>query len=144
MQTGCWIKYKYHGPICREGAGSKMNIMGPYVSHMQTGCWVKYEHHDYTLVCPKDADRMANNEDRSVWSGSTLFAQTSVSQYLESVHHTSPMTIAFPNICWKASLIAPTLFSFVDVTAIHISPPVPENDIWALSQENLSLGFLTR
>ena len=39
---------------------------------------------------------------------------------------TFPMTVARPNVYWKASLIAPTLDSFVDVTRIHVSPPDPE------------------
>ena len=45
-------------------------------------------------MCPKDADGMANNVDpdqtatlEAVWSGSTRFAQTCLSENLESLQY---------------------------------------------------------
>ena len=52
-------------------------------------CWFCHEA-AHVVLCLKDADRMANSVDtdqtapkEAVWSGSTLFAQTCLSENLE-------------------------------------------------------------
>ena len=48
---------------------------------------------------PKDVERMANSvdPDQTVWSESTLFAQTDMSQYLEFLRYNLLLSTCIPN-----------------------------------------------
>ena len=61
-------------------------------------------------MCSKDADRISNREDPdqtapwgAVWSGSALFAQTYLSQYLELLRYLKPYFLPAEPSCSSAT-----------------------------------------
>ena len=68
----------------------KIQTQNIYCNHPKI--WTKWLYH--RLMHPKDADRLANSVDPdqtaplgAVWSGSTLFAQTCLSEILGSLQY---------------------------------------------------------
>ena len=72
--------------------------------------WTMWLYH--RVMSPKDADGMANSVDPdqtapvgAVWSGSTLFAQTCLSENLGKLRYNDDETVTLYKSAWKAKMI---------------------------------------